>query len=405
MAARHKILGGKVHLYKREDGRFWQCAASVNGKQYRESTGKDELAQAEDVAENWYYELRGMFKRGELVRPAEVEKTFAEVTELFLREFAALTEGQRRVGYVKRKEWTARRHLLPFMGDKPISQVNSGLIQEYRLWRVETAKEKLGRPPARGTVIQEIVVIRQVLKTALRRQWIAGLPDLSQPYQMNGKISHRAWFSPDEYRTLYTFTQKWAKSPPIARYASQYAQLHDLILFMANTGIRPDEAARLQYRDVSVVEDDRSGETILEIECRGKRGYGPCKSTANAVPVFRRLQKRNQPSPTDLIFPKMPREQFNAALAKLNLKHDREGRVRTFYSLRHTYISFRLLEGAHLLQLAWNCRTSVDMIEKHYAAHIKTRLDASAINVRRGSTNAGGSKAANDNAKVEEDAA
>jgi len=82
------------------------------------------------------------------------------------------------------------------------------------------------------------------------------------------------------------------------------------------------------------------------------------------------------------------------------MTHDREGRPRTFYSLRHTYISFRLLEGANIVQLAWSCRTSVEMIEKHYAAHIKTRLDASAINVRRGVTTEKKATPANDNAEL-----
>jgi hypothetical protein len=31
---------------------------------------------------------------------------------------------------------------------------------------------------------------------------------------------------------------------------------------------------RLEYRDVSIVDDDASGETIPEIEVRGKRGVG-----------------------------------------------------------------------------------------------------------------------------------
>jgi hypothetical protein len=30
-----------------------------------------------------------------------------------------------------------------------------------------------------------------------------------------------------------------------------------------------------------------------------------------------------------------------------------------------------------------NCRTSVELIEKYYASHIKTNLDASAINIMR----------------------
>jgi len=40
------------------------------------------------------------------------------------------------------------------------------------------------------------------------------------------------------------------------------------------------------------------------------------------------------------------------------------------------------MEGAGIYQIAKNCRTSVEMIEKYYATHIKTRLDASVINVR-----------------------
>jgi hypothetical protein len=43
----------------------------------------------------------------------------------------------------------------------------------------------------------------------------------------------------------------------------------------------------------------------------------------------------------------------------------------------------RLMEGADIYQVAKNCRTSVEMIEKYYASHIKNMLDAAAINVRR----------------------
>jgi hypothetical protein len=48
-----------------------------------------------------------------------------------------------------------------------------------------------------------------------------------------------------------------------------------------------------------------------------------------------------------------------------------------------TPICLRLMEGADIYQIAKNCRTSVEMIEKYYAAHIKTNLDAAAINIMR----------------------
>ena len=152
---------------------------------------------------------------------------------------------------------------------------------------------------------------------------------------------------------------------------------------MVNTGLRPDEAWRLEFRDVKIAHDDGLNETILEIGVRGKRGVGYCKSMPGAVFPFERLRKRKNLKPTDLLFGKTPRELMNTLLDELNLKFDRDGQVRTCYSLRHTYICMRLMEGADIYQLAKNCRTSVEMIEKFYASHIKNMLDAAAINVRK----------------------
>jgi integrase len=95
------------------------------------------------------------------------------------------------------------------------------------------------------------------------------------------------------------------------------------------------------------------------------------------------MKKRHNLQPKDLVFPRIQRELFNTILAELDMKEDREGNPRTAYSLRHTYISFRLMEGADIYQVAKNCRTSVEMIEKFYASHIKDMIDASAINTRK----------------------
>lgn len=74
---------------------------------------------------------------------------------------------------------------------------------------------------------------------------------------------------------------------------------------------------------------------------------------------------------------------MNTILEELKLKKDRDGQPRTAYSLRHTYICLRLMEGADIYQIAKNCRTSVEMIEKYYAVHLRNTLDAAAINRRR----------------------
>ena len=91
----------------------------------------------------------------------------------------------------------------------------------------------------------------------------------------------------------------------------------------------------------------------------------------------------SKPGPTERFFRHRHRKLWNKVLDELSMKKDREGNARTAYSLRHTYISMRLMEGADIYQVAKNCRTSVEMIEKFYATQIKHMIDASAVNIRR----------------------
>ena len=376
--ATHAILGGKVQLYQRPDSSFWWCSTYMEGKKRRKSTKSDSLSQAKEFAEDWYLTLRGKKRAGELLS----ENTFMKAAEAFEKEYEVITEGQRSTKWVEGHKARIRLHLAPFFGKMGLSQITSGAVQDYRVERIQNPKS--GKPPAFSTLHDEIVTLRLVLKTAIRKGWIDHLPDLSTPYRQSGKVSHRAWFSPEEYKTLYTATRANIKKQKNSRHKRLAEQLHDKILFLANTGIRPDEANWLEYRDVEIVEDEATGETILEIEVRGKRGVGYCKSMPGAVRPFERMIERNRPAPTGKLFPEDQKKQFNRILEETELKTDRQGNRRTLYSLRHSYISFRLLEGADIYQIAKNCRTSVEMIEKHYAVHLKNSLDAAAINVRRG---------------------
>lgn len=376
-ATRHSLLDDKVQLYRRPNSPHWQCSCSVAGRQRRTTTKEESLARAKDVARDWYLGLLGKYRAGEL----KEGKTFKEAAGRFADEFEIITQGQRSPIYVKGHRNRLRNHLIPFFGDKVLPDITPGMVQDYRIHRMKNGRR--GKPPSRSTLHQEIVCLRQVLKTANRHGWLPYLPDLSAPYKTSGKISHRAWFSPAEYKRLYEATRDRAKNPRKERWRTACENLHDFVLFMVNTGLRPDEALRLEYRDVAIVTDEATCERILEIEVRGKRGVGYCKSMPGAVMPFRRVKERNHGQPTDPLFPSLQRELFNDILKELGLKTDREGQFRTFYSLRHTYICFRLMEGADIYQIAKNCRTSVEMIETYYASHIKNTLDAAAINVRK----------------------
>jgi integrase len=62
------------------------------------------------------------------------------------------------------------------------------------------------------------------------------------------------------------------------------------------------------------------------------------------------LKHLDDPKPTDRLFPARQTKVLNTVLEETGLKEDREGQSRTAYSLRHTYISMRLLEGADIVK-------------------------------------------------------
>ena len=64
---------------------------------------------------------------------------------------------------------------------------------------------------------------------------------MAASYKASGKIVHRAWFSPEEYKKLYEATRKRALEPKQQRFRWECEQLHDFVLFAFNTGLRPDE--------------------------------------------------------------------------------------------------------------------------------------------------------------------
>ena len=409
---RHEILGGEVQLYKRPHSSFWWCSTSLGGKQRRSSTKQESLSLAKETAEDWYFTLLGKKRDGLLL----AEKTFAQAASQFLKEYTVITEGERSPRWIKGYEIRLRLHLLPFFGSLGVSQITQGKAQEYRLHRQTSRlhpKTKQPLRPAKSSIHDEVVTIRQVLNTAIRHGWLDRLPNLSPAFRGKKKVEFRPWFSPAEYKQLYLAARDYARRPFHGHQQWNAQQVYDYILFLANTGLRPDEAKNLQHRDVEIVHDHATGERILELEVRGKRGRGHCKSMPGAVVTYQRLLARPLPClsqtkrarrrrgesrevpvpeaprfplPTDPVFPGDHRKLFNGILNRANLKFDREGKRRTAYSLRHTYICMRLMEGADIYQIAKNCRTSVEMIENFYAAHLKNTLDTAAINVRHSKT-------------------
>jgi integrase len=221
----------------------------------------------------------------------------------------------------------------------------------------------------------------------------------------------RAWFSEGEYGKLHAvcranigrvFAKAGTKGEQL-RNISITDDLYDLIVFMANSFIRPSDIKVLQHKHVAIV---RKGDGYLRLTYPPSKGHGhPVVTMPSAVKVYERLLERQKKAglgrPDDYLF--LPQHvenrdyalrqlarQFDQLLKIAELKVTANGESRTLYSLRHTSIMFRLTKGdrIELLTLARNARTSYDMIDRFYAKHLTAEMNVEQLHSRRTRTQA-----------------
>lgn len=133
---RHAILGEKVSLYRHTDGGNWHCYTCLKGREWRKSIKQSSLARAKDFAEDWYLELCAKDRLGEL----HSGKTFAQAAKTFEKEYEAITQGRRSPKWVEGHKARIRLHLLPYFGNKRLSEITSGVAQEYCVHRMTKPK-------------------------------------------------------------------------------------------------------------------------------------------------------------------------------------------------------------------------------------------------------------------------
>src|ERR1700722_5577764 len=103
VAKTHKLMGGKVNVYRRKEGGNWHCSTFLKGRNWRVTTKEDSLARAKEFAEDWYLGMRGKAHSG-LMLELETKprgKKFKEAAAKFLEEAPTLTQGQRSAGWLK----------------------------------------------------------------------------------------------------------------------------------------------------------------------------------------------------------------------------------------------------------------------------------------------------------------
>ena len=296
-------------------------------------------------------------------------------------------------------------HVLPHFKYIPPSQVTPMMMDAF-------VKRLTDSRLSSTTVSQYLVVVRKLLKLAIRHGFLREIPELpsikvaSQPRSMLSLKEYAA-----VVRTANRLSRRGGKAPEIKastlqrdrfwvqpRHLSLPPDMAWAIRFMVNSFVRPGDLRQLKHKHVQVV---RGASVYLRMTLpETKRHDAPMVTLRPAVQVYESaLAKAKQDGfggPDDYLF--LPAEKDrNYALAVLGFwfkwvmreagvaSEDTSGRLRTLYCLRHTSIMFRLLygQGIDMLTLARNARTSVQMIERFYASSLDGEMNVAMLQSRR----------------------
>ncbi len=267
-----------------------------------------------------------------------------------------------------------KKWILPFFDKMPLNTITEDTIQHFETWR-----DKHTPLLSRGTINQHNIVIRGVFETAFRKRAITRgkIPVLTT--KGKGKqLKSRPAFTVEEYLYLCRKMRYYHKTKQKFSSAYRAQILRHYVLFIANCGARPGkEVDNLKWKHITEFVDISTKNTYLQIQItQGKRG----KRIAIGRNVLRHYLERlktitNRTDPEDYLFcypdGKPVRDlqhDFKQMLIEFNLLRNNMGEERTLYSLRHTFITFRIIYGkVPLIVLSRQCGVSVAVLDKTYA--------------------------------------
>ena len=340
------------------------------------------------------------------------DKSFADVA----KEYLCFQKRVADIGQITLHRWRTvdghiRLHLIPYIGNMQITSITDDKWTEYPFWRKENntirkppkrvlrkkpkagalpdAKEdgeleKKDRPATSGTIRQEMMTFRAIMNFAAGKHYIreSQVPKGSMPEDKN----RRDEFTPQEYRQLHTFARDWIGQADREINIWYRTMAYNFMLIMANTGMRTGEARNLRWRDIDV-RTTRDGRPFVTLNVRGKGKYRELIAANNVATYIDRIKAISKATkPDDTVFTtaegKIAQSLYNKLIADLltksGLLYGASGTRRSGYCFRHTYATFRLMEGVDVYFLAKQMGTSVKMIEDYYG-HITPAKNAERI--------------------------
>lgn len=378
----HPILDGAGKVVRtRHTGDTYHCFFYVKHekKWLRKSLHTKKLEEAKEAARKLMMLTLTRIELGEQI----FTKTYQQVVDEHLQE----KQEEADAGLITKGRVTTLRCSLnwavKFSGgsDKSITSMDGNDWKRYYVWR------RNQKPDVKDvTLVNERSAISALFKFADQKRYIArrNMPIFDKSISKNRDVERRDALTQHEYSHLCSILRYFDKQGKNQKERDERNFIRDFFMISANTGIRFGEMRRLKWSQVTVLKQtDANGVALCEIKLEKADTKNRKARVVQGMrgDFFERIREYSKyKSPSDYVFvdnesgeqlaKKVYYKLWHELLEKAGLQ-DRE--KLTWYSLRHSYATFRLLNAKDLdiFTLSKNMGTSVKFIEDHYG-HLET---------------------------------
>ena len=371
------------YIYLQRNSKVWLARFKIDGKWLSRTTKQRDKAKAITGAIRVKAECDIKHAHGITIQT----KAFKDVAELAIQRMDDALPGTKGKGSFADYKLFLRRYHIPFFDRTHITSIDRAKLIEFDRWREESG----GRIPTQSTLKSHNAALQRVFDEAVIRKWmtVVQVPGLSTSSGVPGV--RRDYFTSEEVTKITKGFDSWIAESRTPHSRNIRELLYYYFQFAVYTGLRPGtEMDNLLWSDIQikdkadtqhVVINVRKGKTTLHTGSRLVVGYHDLYDMVLDMHMLS-LDGAVDEVPDDfdpLVF-RLPNGEtteqlgrnFTVLLKRLKLEKGPGGK-RTLYSLRHTYITMKLLEGVPAAVIAKQCGTSSAMIEQHYS-HITSLM-------------------------------
>ena len=374
----NKTVRQGVSLYKVGASPYWYARIwnRSTAKYIVRSTKETSHIVAAEVAEELYSDL----KQKKFLDDVPKAKTFIFFAEKLINQQRRLAGKTRSVAFASDDEKLLKRKndgIIDYFYKRDISLIRTSDITKY----FNVLDDNRDKALSASSKNKHNIIIKKFLRLAYDDGVIQIIPPSPK---IKRKDNPRISFSEDQYSSFLKGIKEAISRQDSIRGNVISDQFYYFALLVVHSYLRPTrtEAFSLKHGDIEI----KDNPPHIQLDVDGKTGRRLSASTEYGVEFYQKLKECNPDfnSPNDYIFlPKMKNREtaarigqrfFNHVVEQENLKFDKDGNPRSFYSLRHYALQTRLRKSGgaiNIYEFAKNAGTSVNQLERFYLKFIE----------------------------------